>query len=75
MGTSMRFETIKTLGVPGLSQVSCAWDTRLACDAPRHLDGSEMQGRREKEKIHLFHALDESPTCGLKGGIGLNQAK
>ena len=66
---------IKILGVPGLSQVPCAWDTRLVSDAPGHLDGFEKQGRREKEQINLFHALDQGPTCDLKGGIGLNQAK
>ena len=71
----MRSGTIKILSVLGLSQVSCAWDTRLVSDAPGHLDGSEKQGRREKEKIDFFHALDQGPTCVLKGGIGLNQAK
>ena len=71
----MRSKKIKILGGPGLSQVPCAWDTRLVSDALGHLDESEKQGRREKEKIDLFHALYQGPTCYLKAGLGLNQAK
>ena len=71
----MRSKMIKILGVPGLSQVPCAWDTRLVSDATGHLDGSEKQGRREKEQINLFHALYQGPKRVLKGGLGLNQAK
>ena len=71
----MRSKTIKILGVPGLSQVPCAWDTRLVSDAPGHQDGVEKQGRREKEKIDLFHALYQGLACDLKVGLGVNQAK
>ena len=50
----MRSRTIKLLCVPGLSQISCAWDTRLVSnDALEHLDVSRKQGRREKSQINF----------------------
>ena len=59
--------------VPSLSQVSCAWDTRLVSDVPGHLNESGNEGRREKAQIDLFHARFQSLDVPNKQGLGSNQ--
>ena len=62
----MRFESIKISCVLDLSQVSCAWDTRLVSDAPGHLDVSGIKGGERKRANWFCSCNGSAPSMRPK---------